>query len=73
MKSNVIPIFKEGQICIMAVDKEINDTIIRKDSIVTIEAIELTDSKFAELDEIYLVDYIDYTFWVYQHELKIEV
>lgn len=70
MKSDVIPIYKEGQSCILTVDKEINDTTIKKGSVVTIEAIELTDSKFADLDEIYLVDYIDFTFWVYQNELE---
>lgn len=70
MKSEVIPIYKEGQNCILTVDKEINDTTVKKGSIVTIEAIELTDSKFAELDEIYLVDYLDMTFWVYQTELN---
>ena len=70
MKSKVIPIYKEGQNCVLTVDKEINDTTIESGSIVTIEAIELTDSKFAELDEIYLVDYLDMTFWVYQTELE---
>ena len=72
MKSNVTPIYKVGDNCLMTCDKSINDSIIKKDSIVIIEAIEISDSKFAELNEIYLVDYCDMTFWVYEEELILQ-
>ncbi len=70
MKSNVIPIYSVGQNCILNDDKTIDETTVLKNSVVQIIGIELSDSKFANLDEIYLVDYIDYTFWVEQSELS---
>ena len=70
MKSNVIPIYRVGQTCFLVNDKDIDEAVVNKGSEVIIEAVELTDSKFANLDEIYLVDYLDFTFWVEQSELS---
>lgn len=79
-KSEVVPVFKVGDRAIVKEDIfpeseywEKGYWKIPKGRKVRIAAIELSDSKSAELDEIYLIEYLDATFWIEQSMLEIPI
>ena len=63
MKSSVIPKFKKGELVQLAKDFKDENIHLKKVWKVYINDIELTDSKNADLDEIFLCECIDYKFW----------
>ena len=63
MKSSVIPKFKKGELVRLAKDFKNENIHLKKGWEVYINDIELTDSKNADLDEIYMCECIEYGFW----------
>lgn len=62
MKSEIIPKFVKGQLVKLAKDYIDENVHFKKGWSVYVKDIELTDSKNAEIDEIYLCECIDYGF-----------
>ena len=63
MKSNITQKFKIGDLVELSKDFQDKNIRLKKGWKVYINDIELSDSKNAELDEIYLCECIDYGFW----------
>jgi len=63
-KSKIIPKFKIGESVKLAKEFKDDNITLKKGWECYVIDIELTDSKNAELDDIYLLECIDYGFWV---------